>query len=302
MLNISNIVDVIDEDKVRFNEPMKNHTTIKVGGNADVLVMPSTKEDIINVLRFAKENNIPVTIIGNGSKLLVTDKGIRGIVIKISSKFSEYKIEDEYVTACAGMSMPKLSRLVMKEGLSGLEFACGIPGVLGGGIRMNAGAYGSEISSVLVRTTYIDDQLNIKTLEHDEHNFSYRYSYFKDHPSFVIITAEFKLERKDISKIKEKMDQNSNSRKEKQPLEYPNAGSTFKRPDGFFVGTMIEELGLKGYRVGDAEISTKHAGFIVNRGNATAADVIAVMEYSKNKVYEKYGVKLESEIEIIGEI
>lgn len=302
MLNISNIVDVIDEDKVRFNEPMKNHTTIKVGGNADVLVMPSTKEDIINVLRFAKENNIPVTIIGNGSKLLVTDKGIRGIVIKISSKFSEYKIEDEYVTACAGMSMPKLSRLVMKEGLSGLEFACGIPGVLGGGIRMNAGAYGSEISSVLVRTTYIDDKLNIKTLEHDEHNFSYRYSYFKDHPSFVIISAEFKLERKDISKIKEKMEQNSNSRKEKQPLEYPNAGSTFKRPDGFFVGTMIEELGLKGYRVGDAEISTKHAGFIVNRGNATAADVIAVMEYSKNKVYEKYGVKLESEIEIIGEI
>ncbi len=302
MLNISNIVDVIDEDKVIFNEPMKKHTTIKVGGNADVMVMPSTNEDIINVLKFAKENNIPITIIGNGSKLLVTDKGIRGIVIKISSKFSNYTIDGEYVTACAGMSMPKLSRIVMKEGLSGLEFACGIPGVLGGGIRMNAGAYGSEISSVLVRTTYIDDELNIKTLEHDEHNFSYRYSYFKDHPSFVIISAEFKLERKDISKIKEKMDENSKSRKEKQPLEYPNAGSTFKRPDGFYVGTMLEELGLKGYRVGDAEISTKHAGFIVNRGNATAADVMAVIEYSKNKVYEKYGVKLENEIEIIGEM
>lgn len=301
MLGISNIVDVIDSEKVKFNEPMKNHTTIKVGGMADVLVTPTTEHDIVNVLKFAKENNIPVTVIGNGSKLLVRDKGIRGIVIKLSSKFSNYKIDGEYVTACAGMSMPKLSRLVMKEGLSGLEFACGIPGVLGGGIRMNAGAYGSEISSVLVRTTYIDDELNIKVLEHKDHNFSYRYSYFKDHPSFVIISAEFKLIRKDVLEIKEKMQENSTARKEKQPLEYPNAGSTFKRPDGFYVGTMIEELGLKGYRIGDAEISTKHAGFIVNRGNATAKDVMEVIEYTKNKVYEKYGVKLENEIEIIGE-
>lgn len=301
MLNISNIVDVIDSEKVKFDEPMKNHTTIKVGGKADVLVIPTTQDDILNVLRFAKENTIPVTVIGNGSKLLVRDKGIRGIVIKISSKYSEYKIDGEYVTACAGMSMPKLSRLVMKEGLSGFEFACGIPGVLGGGIRMNAGAYGSEIASILVRTTYIDDKLNVKVLEHEEHNFSYRYSYFKDHPSFVIISGEFKLVKKDISEIKEKMDQNSLSRKEKQPLDYPNAGSTFKRPEGFYVGTMIEELGLKGYRVGDAEISTKHAGFIVNRGNAKAKDVIAVIEYAKSKVYEKYGVKLENEIEIIGE-
>lgn len=301
MLDISNIVDVIDKDKVKFDEPMKNHTTIKVGGNADVLVIPTTKEDIVNVLRFAKENNIPVTVIGNGSKLLVTDKGIRGIVIKISSKFSEYKIDGEYVTACAGMSMPKLSRLVMKEGLSGLEFACGIPGVLGGGIRMNAGAYGSEIANVLVRTQYIDDELNIKVLEHDEHNFSYRYSYFKDHPSYIIISAEFKLVKKDIAEIKEKMDKNSEARKEKQPLEYPNAGSTFKRPEGFFVGTMIEELGLKGYSIGDAEVSTKHAGFIVNKGNAKASDVISLMDYIREKVLEKYGIKLENEIEIIGE-
>ena len=301
MLNISNIVDVIDKEKVKFDEPMKKHTTIKIGGKADVLVMPTTQDDIINVLKFAKGNDIPVTVIGNGSKLLVRDKGIRGIVIKIGSKFSGYKIDGECVTADSGMSMPKISRIAMKEGLSGFEFACGIPGVLGGGIRMNAGAYGSEIASVLVRTTYIDDELNIKVLEHDEHNFSYRYSYFKDHPSFVIVSAEFKLTRKDISEIKEKMDQNSMSRKEKQPLEYPNAGSTFKRPEGFYVGTMIEELGLKGYRVGDAEISTKHAGFIVNRGNATASDVISVIDHAKNMVYEKYGVKLENEIEIIGE-
>lgn len=301
MLNISNIVEVIDKEKVKFDEPMSNHTTIKVGGKADVLVIPTSENDIINVLKFAKENNVPVTIIGNGSKLLVRDKGVRGIVIKISSKFSDYKIDGEYVTAYAGMSMPKLSRIVMKEGLSGLEFACGIPGVIGGGIRMNAGAYGSEIASVLVRTKYIDDELNVKTLEHKDHNFSYRYSYFKDHPTFVIISGEFKLEKKAVIEIKEKMDQNSMSRKEKQPLEYPNAGSTFKRPEGFYVGTMIQELGLKGYSIGDAEISTKHAGFIINKGNATASDVIALIEYTKSKVYEKYGVKLENEIEVIGE-
>ncbi len=301
MLNISNILEVIDKSKVRFDEPMSKHTTIKIGGNADVLVIPEEISDIVNVLKFAKDNNFPVTVIGNGSKLLVRDKGIRGIVIKISSKFSDYEIKDDTIIACAGMSMPRLSRIAMKEGLSGLEFACGIPGVLGGGILMNAGAYGSEISNVLVRTKYIDENLEVKTLEHSEHEFSYRHSYFKDHPSCVIISAEFKLTKKSEEEIKELMDKNSNSRKEKQPLEYPSAGSTFKRPEGFYVGTMIQELGLKGYEIGGAEISTKHAGFIVNKGNATAQDVLDLMEIARKKVFEKYGVKLESEIEIIGE-
>ena len=301
MLNISKIVDIIDSSKVRFNEPMKKHTTIKVGGVADVMVFPSTAEDIVNTLTFAKRNDIPVTVIGNGSKLLVRDKGIRGIVIKISGKFNNYKIEEDVISVCAGMTMPRLSRIAMKQGLSGLEFACGIPGVIGGGVRMNAGAYDSEMANIVVRTTYLDDELNLKVLEKDEHNFAYRYSFFKDHPSYVIIYTELKLEKKDVTEIKEKMNKNTASRKEKQPLEYPNAGSTFKRPNGFYVGTMIEELGLKGYRIGDAEVSTKHAGFIVNRGNATAEDVISLIEYIKEKVLEKYGVKLENEIEIIGE-
>lgn len=301
MLNVSKIVDIIDSSKVRFNEPMKKHTTIKVGGVADVMVFPSTAEDIVNTLTFAKRNDIPVTIIGNGSKLLVRDKGIRGIVIKISGKFNNYKIEDDVISVCAGMTMPRLSRIAMKQGLSGLEFACGIPGVIGGGVRMNAGAYDSEMANIVVRTTYLDDELNMKVLERDEHNFAYRYSFFKEHPSYVIISTELKLEKKDALEIKEKMDKNTVARKEKQPLEYPNAGSTFKRPNGFYVGTMIEELGLKGFRIGDAEVSTKHAGFIVNRGNATAEDVISLIEYIKEKVLEKYGVKLENEIEIIGE-
>ena len=301
MLEISRIVDVIDGSKVKFNEPMKNHTTIKIGGTADALVIPTNVEDILDTLSFAKVNNIPVTVIGNGSKLLVRDKGIRGIVIKIGSKYSDYKINDNTIITCSGMPMPKLSRIAMKEGLSGLEFACGIPGAIGGGIRMNAGAYAGEIADVLVRTTYIDENLEIKELEHDVHNFSYRYSYFKDHPEYVIIKAEFKLNKKEISEISKQMEKNSSARKEKQPLEYPNAGSTFKRPEGYYVGTMIEELGLKGFRIGDAEVSTKHAGFIVNRGNATAKDVIDVIEYIKEKVKEKYNVTLENEIEIIGE-
>jgi len=301
MSDISKIVDIIDSSKVKFNEPMSKHTTIKVGGLADVIVFPTNIDDIVNTLKFAKRNNIPVTVIGNGSKLLVRDGGIRGIVIKISGKFNNYEIENNRIVVCAGMSMPRLSRIAMKNGLSGLEFACGIPGVIGGGIRMNAGAYGSEMSNVLVRTTYIDEDLNIKTIENEEHNFSYRYSIFKDHPEYVIVQTELELEKKDVNEIKDKIDGNTAARNEKQPLEYPNAGSTFKRPEGFYVGTMIEELGLKGYRIGDAEVSTKHAGFIVNRGKATANDVVLLIDYIKEKVLEKYGVKLENEIEIIGE-
>ena len=302
MSNISKIVDILDSSKVKFNEPMSKYTTMKIGGPADVIVFPANVEDIINTLRFARKNDIPVTVIGNGSKLLVRDKGIRGIVIKVTGSFNKFKVyEDNTVTIGAGMSMPRISRLTMKEGLSGFEFACGIPGVIGGGVRMNAGAYGSEISDILIRTTYIDENLELKTLEHDEHNFGYRYSLFKDHPEYVIVSAEFKLEKKNVDEIKEKIDKNTAARKEKQPLEYPNAGSTFKRPEGHFVGTMIEELGLKGFRIGDAEVSTKHAGFIVNRGKATARDTISLIEYLKEKVLEKYGVKLENEIEIIGE-
>jgi len=301
MSNISKISDIMDSSKVKFNEPMSKYTTIKIGGPADAIVFPSNIEDIINTLRFAKKNDIPVTVIGNGSKLLVRDKGIRGIVIKVTGSFNKFKVyEHNTITVGAGMSMPRISRLTMKEGLSGFEFACGIPGVIGGGVRMNAGAYGSEISDILVRTTYIDENLELKTLEHDEHNFAYRYSLFKDHPEYIIVSSDFKLEKKPIEEIKAKIDENTAARKEKQPLEYPNAGSTFKRPEGYYVGTMIEELGLKGYKVGDAEISTKHAGFIVNRGKATAADVISLIEYIKEKVFEKYNVKLENEIKKIG--
>ena len=298
---IAELEKVVSQENIRYDEPMKNHTTIKIGGPADIMVTPSTEKEIIEILKIAKKYNIHIMAIGNGSKLLVTDKGIRGIVLKISSRFSYYEIDGEYITALAGMSMPKISRIAMKEGLSGLEFACGIPGNLGGGVRMNAGAYGSELSNVLYETTYIDENLDIKTISNEEHNFKYRYSYFKDNPKHVIVKVKLKLSKGNVDDIKTKMDDNSASRKEKQPLEYPNAGSTFKRPEGIFVGTVIQELGLKGYRIGDAQISEKHAGFIVNLGNATAQNVIDLMDYIRGKVLEKYGVLLENEIEIIGE-
>ena len=298
---VKELEEKINKDSIKYNEPMKNHTTIKIGGPADIMVIPSNEEEIIYTLNMAKKYNIPVTIMGNGSKLLVTDKGIRGIVLKISSKFSNYSIDEEYVTALSGMSMPKLSRIAMAEGLSGLEFACGIPGNLGGGVRMNAGAYDSEIANILCETKYIDDNLNIETIDNKAHDFGYRHSFFMDHPSYVIIEVKLKLNKANIEDIKAKCDENTKLRKEKQPLEYPNSGSTFKRPKGLFVGTMLQELGLKGYIIGGAQVSEKHAGFIVNRGDATAKDVIDLIEYIKKLVLEKYNVKLENEIEVIGE-
>ena len=292
----------IDASCVRYNEPMIKHTTLKVGGICDVMVLPKTKEDILIVLKFAKENSIPVTIIGNGSKLLVRDKGIRGIVIKLSSNFATANIDGEYIEVTAGYTLPRLAILAKNNSLSGLEFAAGIPGNLGGGIYMNAGAYGSELSNVIKEVTYIDENLNVKTLSNAECEFGYRTSIFKkQNKQNVILSAKLKLIAGDKEEIEALMKQNNDSRKTKQPLEYPSAGSTFKRPEGYFVGKLIDDLGLKGYAVGNAEISTKHSGFIVNKGNATAKDVTDLIEHIKEKVLEAYGVKLEEEIIVLGE-
>ena len=299
-VNYTNIEKYINSSKVKYNEPMSKHTTLKVGGNADVLVIPENTEDIVGVLRYAKENGVPVTVIGNGSKLLVLDKGIRGIVIKIGSKFSTVEVEDEYITVNAGMTLPRLSIIAKNNSLSGLEFAAGIPGNIGGAIYMNAGAYGSEISKVIQEVTYIDENLNIKKATNEECNFGYRKSIFRGTKN-VILSAKLKLNVGNMEEIENLMKQNNESRKTKQPLEYPNAGSTFKRPEGYFVGKLIDDLGLKGYTIGDAQISTKHSGFIVNLGNATAKDVLDLINYIKSKVLEENGVKLEEEIIVLGE-
>ena len=290
----------IDSSKVKYDEPMKKYTTLKVGGNADIMVFPETIQDIVKVLKYAKENNIPVTIIGNGSKLLVKDKGIRGIVIKFGSKFSNVEISDEYITVQAGMTLPRLAIIAKDNSLSGLEFASGIPGNVGGAVYMNAGAYGSEMANVIEQVTFIDENLNIQTISNQECEFGYRKSIFRNKNN-VILSAKLKLTKGDKDEIIDNMKKNQDSRKEKQPLEYPNAGSTFKRPEGYFVGKIIDDLGLKGYSIGGAQISTKHSGFIVNTSGATAKDVLDLINYIKEKVLETYNIQLEEEIIVLGE-
>ena len=299
-VNFEDIQNYMAGLKVKYNEPMSKYTTLKVGGNADVVIFPETIEDVQQTLKYAKENKIPLTVIGNGSKLLVKDSGIRGIVIRFGSKFEHYDIDGEYITVHAGMTLPKLAIIAKDNSLSGLEFAAGIPGNIGGAIYMNAGAYGSEMANIVQEVKYIDEDLNIKTLSNKQCGFSYRNSIFRKN-NYVIISTKLKLVKADKEDIAKQMKLNQESRKSKQPLEYPNAGSTFKRPEGHFVGKLIDDLGLKGYSIGGAQISTKHSGFIVNTGGATATDVLKLIDYIKEKVLEANGVKLEEEIIVLGE-
>ncbi len=291
---------ILSQEKIKYNEPMSKHTTSNIGGIADVLVIPESVDDITKVISYARCNNIKVTVIGNGSKIIVSDEGIEGIVIKISSKMSEVRIENDYVYAEAGATMPYVAIKAKQASLSGFEFACGIPGTIGGGVKMNAGAYGSEIKNVLVSCQYLDDELNIIKKNCDELGFGYRDSIFIHNPNYVILTALFKLEKKDEHEIEENMNKNIEARKSKQPLEYPNAGSTFRRPEGYFVGKLIEDAGLRGYQIGDAQISEKHTGFIVNKGNATCSDVKKLVEYTQSVIKDKFNVDLKPEIEFLG--
>ena len=288
----------IPKENIKLNEDMSKHTSIKIGGPADIFIKIKNIEELKYVLRIAKEENIPVTVIGNGTNLLVRDKGIRGIVLQI-------RIEDVTVNATeievgAGTLLSKLSKTACENSLTGLEFASGIPGTVGGAITMNAGAYGGEFKDIVVSTTYIDNNLNIHTIANKEHNFEYRNSIFKDN-NFIILNSKLKLKEDIKENIEARMKQNSEKRKKSQPIEYPNAGSIFKRENGFITAEAIDKCGLKGYNIRDAYVSEKHAGFIVNKGNATAEDVITLIEYIKQIVYEKYKIKIETEIKIIGE-
>lgn len=299
-VNFKEIEKYIDSSKIKYDEPMSKHTTMKIGGFADVMVIPESIEDVKNTLSFAKENNIPVTIIGNGSKLLVLDKGIRGIVIKFGSKFANITVTGDIIVVEAGMTLPRLAIVAKDNGLSGMEFAAGIPGNVGGAVFMNAGAYGSDMSHIIEEVTYLDEDLETKTIKNKDCDFGYRASIFRK-KSYTILSAKLKLSHGNKEEIDALMKQNNEARKSKQPLEYPNAGSTFKRPEGYFVGKLIDDLGLKGYSIGDAEISTKHSGFIVNKGNAKAKDVVELINYIKEKVLEANDVKLEEEIIVLGE-
>lgn len=317
------LTDKIPEERVLQNEPMKKHTSFKIGGNAEFFVKVKTIDEISYVLNLCKENNIGLTIVGNGSNLLVKDNGIEGIVLKIEIDHVEIddietamiekkeitrNIESSenveknqvIITVGAGVLLGKLAQILLKNSISGFEFASGIPGTIGGAVKMNAGAYGAEFKDIVIETTCMNVDGEIFTLNNEEQKFEYRRSIYKDE-KYIILESKLLLNYVEDSKIiKEKMDEYKASRIEKQPIEFPSAGSTFKRGADFITAKLIDECGLKGYSVGDAEVSTKHAGFVINKGNATANDVLELVEIIKKSIYEKFGKVIELEIEVVG--
>lgn len=295
------LTNEIKQGIVKIDEPMRKHTNFKIGGNADVFVIAKNIEEIKCVIKFSKENNILLTILGNGSNVLVSDKGIRGIVLQVGTK--EIKIEKQknaLVEVEAGVMLGALAQVLLKQSISGFEFAAGIPGSIGGAIRMNAGAYGGEMKDIVKDVTVLNEKGEINVLTNEECEFSYRHSRFTDSKEIVIkVTLELPLG--DEAEIKAKMDEYAQSRREKQPLNLPSAGSTFKRGSDFITAKLIDECGLKGYTSGDAQVSTLHAGFVVNLGNATAQDVLNVVNHVKQVVLEKTGKQIELEVELLGE-
>lgn len=311
----------IDKEKILYDEPMKKYTTFKVGGPAECLIKISSKEDLKEILKFANENNIQITVLGNGSNVLVQDKGIKGITLII--KIEKIEIENQAenlnnnkgknkeensgnnnakvkIKLGAGEKIAKVGIKFSKEGLTGFEEISGIPGTIGGAVRMNAGANGREMKDVIKTVKCLDYYGNEKTFANEEMNFGYRTSILKTE-KYIATEVEIELDKGNSEEIKEKMDMYKEKRKNSQPLEYPSAGSTFKRGEDFITAKLIDEAGLKGTKVGDAEVSTKHGGFIINKGNATASDILELVQIIKNKIYEKYQKKIELEVEVLGE-
>ena len=296
------IKDIVGEENILINEPMKKHTSIKVGGNADIFVKANTIEKVKAIYSFAKKEKINLNVLGNGTNVLVKDNGIRGIVLKIDIDKIEVRKEGNkvYIRAGAGVPIIKLSKIAYENSAKGLEFAIGIPGTLGGAIKMNAGAYGSEMKNIVMTTTYLDNNGNTKKVTNLEQEFKYRSSIFFEIEG-IILESELELELGDKEEIKKKMNENLINRKEKQPLDKPSCGSTFKRGEDFITAKLIDECGLKGLCVGGAIVSTKHAGFVMNNGNATAKDFIELTNQVKNEVYEKFNKNIELEVQIMGE-
>ncbi len=282
------------------NESMSRHTTFKIGGNADMFVSIKSVAELASLIKLAKEKNVPYTVIGNGSNLLVSDAGIRGLVIEIGQGLAGYEVKGNVIYAEAGILLKKLASVAASESLSGLEEVSGVPGTLGGGVFMNAGAYGGELKDTVKKVTYVDCDGEIHTIDASECGFGYRKSIFSDGGKFIV-SAELELVKGDKDEILSKMADYTKRRREKQPISYPSAGSTFKRPEGYFAGTLIEQAGLKGYRCGGAMVSELHAGFVINCGNATAKDIINVIEHTKKTVLEKFGVVLEPEVRFLGD-
>lgn len=295
---LEKLTEFINKENILYNEKMSRHTTFKIGGEADVIVTPEKEEEIIDVIKYARAEGIAYHIIGNGSNLLCSDAGIQGIVIKLCKNFSDISVMGEYVSAKSGALLSKVSSVAMQHGLKNMEFASGIPGTIGGAVFMNAGAYGGEMRDIVVKVKYLDENLEYKTAE--EFGFGYRSSIFQKNGG-IILSVDMKLQKGNKEEIKEQMEELSRKRKEKQPVNMPSAGSAFKRPEGHFAAKLIDDCGLRGYKIGDAAVSEKHTGFVVNLGNATAEDVKNLLGNVRDIVHEKTGVLLEKEIKFIGE-
>ncbi|MEA1961593.1 MAG: UDP-N-acetylmuramate dehydrogenase [Bacillota bacterium] len=294
------LLEALPPEIIKQNEPMKMHTSFRIGGPVDIMVIPENMEQIKTVLRFCEAANIPLFVVGLGSNLLVRDKGIRGVVLKIGKGLKKVEINGNRIKTQAGIRLAELSKIAAAHSLSRFEFAEGIPGSLGGAIFMNAGAYGGEMKDVIISVDAITKEGEERTFSATELNFSYRNSIFQQN-SYIILAAELKLSTENQEKIYTRMKQLATSRRQKQPLHLPSAGSVFRRPEGYYVGPMVEQLGFKGFRIGGAEVSDKHAGFIVNAADATADDVLAMIKKIQHEVKQQYSVDLRSEIRVIGE-
>lgn len=302
---VEQLVNILSEDKVFFDEPMVAHSTFRVGGPAEALVVVSEFRELRAVLSFAKNFGIPYTFIGNGSNILVSDKGIEGLVIMM--KNDDYEIEPKYIDETkavfkvpAGISLTSFAKQAARLGFKGTEFAAGIPGSVGGGVAMNAGAYGGEIKDIISSATVLDNKLNKKVLTEAELELEYRNSTVLKN-GYIVLEAEFILEKGDSEESLAKISELNAKRREKQPLEYPSAGSTFKRPEGYFAGKLIQDAGLAGFCVGGAKVSEKHCGFVINYQDATAKDIFRLMNTVSQRVFEQFGVNLQPEVRLLGD-
>ena len=287
-------------EHILLDEPMKEHTTFRIGGPADYLIFPASMEDVAFVFRCLKKHDIPFVILGNGSNVLVLDKGIRGAVIKFNSPISTIRKKKNTLTAGAGALLRDVSEFAAENSLSGMEFACGIPGSIGGAVFMNAGAYDGEMKNIVSAVRAISPEGEVMQFAANELGFGYRHSIFQEN-GCAICEVDLTLASGNAEEINEKISCFTKRRESKQPLEMPSAGSTFKRPEGYYAGTLIEQTGLKGFAVGGAQVSDKHAGFVVNAGDATAQDVLALIRQVQDRVFEKHHVKLFPEVRVLGE-
>ena len=288
-----------DINDIKIDEKLSEYVNFKVGGPADILLIPNSKEQVIKSIKICKENNIPFYLIGNGSNILVRDGGFRGVVLSLKNVKNIY-VDGEKIEAECGVMLKEVSDKAIENSLTGFEFACGIPGTIGGAVFMNAGAYDGEISKVIESAEVIDENCNIIRLSREELDFGYRSSLVMK-KGYTVLSAVFKLEKGQVKTIKELIEDLTNKRESKQPLEYPSAGSTFKRPTGYFAGKLIQDAGLKGYSIGGAAVSEKHSVFVINKGTATAKDITDLIKHIQDEVKKQFGVDLHPEVRIIGE-